>query len=221
MKLPAQGLYAITSDAICRDAATLLKSVAAALRGGAAIIQYRDKINDADTCRLQAQQLLALCREAKVPLILNDGPASLALALGVDGMHLGLSDGDLAAARRLAPQLLMGATCGASLQQALSAARAGADYVAFGAFYPSLNKPNASRASVAELSRARAALSLPICAIGGITADNAPPLIAAGADFIAVIGGVFDAPDIEAAARRYVELFAKTAHQQKPTLHNY
>lgn len=207
MKLPARGLYAITSDAICRDAATLLRSVEAALRGGAAIIQYRDKHNDAATRHHLAVQLQALCREGGVPLIFNDGPASEVLRLGLDGMHLGVADGDLAAARREASQVVIGATCGPSLERALAAAKAGADYVAFGAFHPTATKPNAPRADWALLSAARAALSLPICAIGGITPDNAPPLIAAGADFIAAVGGVFDTPDIEAAARRYAALF--------------
>ncbi|MES2682769.1 MAG: thiamine phosphate synthase [Pseudomonadota bacterium] len=205
--LPPRGLSVITSDALCRDADTLLRGVTAALRGGAVIVQYRDKLNDAATRLAQARRLQALCREAGVPLIINDGPAALVAAEGFDGMHLGLDDGDLAAARRLAPQALIGATCGASLPRALVAVQAGASYVAFGAFHPSDTKPLAAAAPISLLREARAALSLPICAIGGITPDNAQPLIEAGADYIAAIGGVFGVPDIEAAARRYSDLF--------------
>ena len=205
--LPARGLYAITSDALCRDAATLLRGVTAALRGGAVILQYRDKINDAPTRLAHARALQALCREAGVPLIINDGPAGLVADEGFDGMHLGLDDGDLAAARRLAPGAVIGATCGASLSRAQTAVQAGASYVAFGAFHPSGTKPLAAPAPLALLRKARAALDLPLCAIGGITPENASPLIEAGASYVAAIGGVFGAADIEAAARRYADLF--------------
>lgn len=208
-RLPRCGLYVITADAICSDVATLLGSVTAALRGGAVMVQYRDKRNALATRQHYARQLQALCREAGVPLILNDGPAEQVIALGLDGMHLGLTDGDLAAARRSAPQALLGATCGATLERAEAAVRAGADYLAFGAFYPSTTKPHAPLATLSLLREARAKYQLPLCAIGGITPENAAPLIAAGADYIAAIGGVFDAPDIEAAASRYARLFIR------------
>lgn len=205
--LPPRGLYAITSDALCRDRATLLRGVTAAIRGGAVIVQYRDKVNDAPTRLGHASALQALCREAGVPLILNDGPASQVADEGFDGMHLGLDDGDLRMARRAAPYALLGATCGQSLLRAQHAVEAGADYLAFGAFHPSGSKPLAAIAPLSLLGEARRVLSLPICAIGGITPQNAPPLIEAGAAYIAVIGGVFGAGDIELAARSYSELF--------------
>ena len=205
--LPARGLYAITSDALCRDSVTLLRGVTAALRGGAVIVQYRDKLNDTATRLHHARRLQALCREAAVPLIINDGPAALVADEGFDGLHLGLDDGDLQLASRRAPAALLGATCGQSLERAQAAVQAGASYVAFGAFHPSGTKPLASIAPLALLQDARRTLALPICAIGGITPANAPELIEAGADYIAAIGGVFGAENIEAAARRYSVLF--------------
>ena len=206
--LPARGLYAITSEAVCSEPARLLRAVAAALHGGAKLIQYRDKRSDAITRRCNAQLLQALCREAAVPLLINDGPVEFVVQGGFDGMHLGSSDGDLAPARAQCPQTLIGATCGQSLARAEAAVQAGASYVAFGAFYPSATKPDAQHAPLALLTAARTALTVPICAIGGITPANAAPLIAAGAHYIAAIEGVFGAPDIEAAARAYARLFA-------------
>lgn len=206
--LPICGLYAITSEAICNEPARLRRAVEAALRGGAKLIQYRDKHNPADVRQRNAQSLQALCREAAVPLLINDGPAAFVAQGGFDGMHLGSSDGDLAAARLQCPQAVIGATCGQSLARAVTAVQAGASYVAFGAFYPSSTKPAALPAPLSLLGEARAALAVPICAIGGITPANAAPLIAAGAHYIAAIEGVFGAPDMEAAARAYARLFA-------------
>lgn len=207
MLLPARGLYAITSAAICRDQATLLAAVTKALRGGAVLLQYRDKLNDLATRRRYAQALQSLCREARVPLILNDGPADEVAAAGLDGLHLGVSDGELTAARRLLPSALIGATCGQSLERALAAQAAGASYAAFGAFHPSATKPLAAIAPLSLLGEARNTLQIPLCAIGGITPQNAAPLIAAGAHYIAAVEGVFAAADIEAAARDYARLF--------------
>ena len=207
MQLPSRGLYAITSAAICRDTSTLLRAVGQAIDGGAVLVQYRDKLNDAAVRHRHAQQLQALCRERGVPLLINDGPAAEVAAAGYDGMHLGEQDGAVAEARRLCPAAVIGATCGHALQRALEAQSAGASYVAFGAFYPSATKPLAARAAPELLMRARRELQLPLCAIGGITPDNAAPLIAAGAHYIAAVEGVFAAADITAAARRYAQLF--------------
>ncbi len=207
MKLPPRGLYAITSAAICVDTATLLTAVAQALDGGAVLLQYRDKRNDAATRQHHAQALQALCRERGVPLILNDGPAADVAAWQLDGMHLGESDGAVAAARARCPAAIIGATCGQSLQRAREAAAAGANYVAFGAFHRSSTKPLAPLAPVALLAEARRELALPLCAIGGITPLNAAPLIAAGAAYIAAVDGVFAAADIRAAAAAYTRLF--------------
>lgn len=205
--LPSGGLYAITPDSLCRSEQSLLRAVEAALRGGAVMVQYRDKVNDAETRLRQARRLQALCREASVPFLLNDGPALTVAASGFDGLHLGQSDGDLLAARLAAPSAWIGVTCGQSLAKALTAEQSGANYIAFGAFYHSTTKPLAARAPVELLQQARHTTTLPICAIGGITPENAAPLIQAGADYIAAISGLFSAGDIESAARAYSSLF--------------
>jgi len=202
-KLPAGGLYAITDG----PRPDLLAACAAALRGGATLLQYRDKSRDHARRRSEAEALAALCAPAGVPLIVNDD-VELAAAVGA-GVHLGEHDGDVARARaRLGARAVIGVSCYDSLERARTLAGEGADYLAFGAFFPSPTKPNARRATPALLQSART-LQRPLVAIGGITPDNAPALIAAGADFVAAISGVFAATDPAAAARRYCELFHK------------
>ena len=202
-----RGLYAITSEVICADTPLLLRSVEAALKGGAVLIQYRDKKTDAAAKREKSLRLLELCRRHDVPLIINDD-ATLAAAVGADGVHLGRSDGSIVVARKLlGPTAIIGATCGNSLERAQQAQAAGASYVGFGRFFESRTKPEAPPAELELLGRARATLPLPLCAIGGLTPDNAGSVIAAGADLIAAVGGVFDTPDIEAAAQAYTKLF--------------
>ena len=199
---PSQGLYAITDG----PRPDLLAAAAAALRGGTALLQYRDKSGDDAQRRAEAEALLGLCRQHDVPLIINDD-VELAAHIGADGVHLGQSDAAIASARqRLGADAIIGASCYASLDRARQLAAAGATYLAFGAFFPSATKPHAQRASPDLLREARV-LALPLVAIGGITPDNALPLLAAGADFIAVVSGVFGAPDPESAAGRYSELF--------------
>lgn len=202
-----RGLYAITSEAICADAAILPRRVEAALKGGAVLIQYRDKKSDAATKRDKAIRLLELCRRYRVPLIINDDTA-LATAIGADGVHLGRSDGTVVEARRqLGAQAIVGATCGNSLERAQAAIAQGASYVGFGRFFESRTKPEAPPAEIELLGRARAQLQVPICAIGGLTPDNAGRVITAGADLVAAVGGVFGALDIEATAHTYAKLF--------------
>lgn len=204
---PLAGLYAITSDALCADAERLSAGVAAALRGGARVLQYRDKRADAATRRERATALLALCRAHGAVFIVNDD-WPLAAAIGADGVHLGASDGDLRTARAaLGGGALIGASCGPSLARAHAAAAAGASYLAFGRFYPSRSKPDAAQAEPAVLRAARQELALPLCAIGGITPTEVAALRAAGADLIAAIDGLFgtlDPQHIEAQARAYV-----------------
>ncbi|NKF22225.1 thiamine phosphate synthase [Solimonas marina] len=203
MTVPS-GLYAITPDALVDDDARLMTAVAAALRGGASLIQYRDKRSDAARRHANAAALNALCREAGALLVINDDTA-LAAAVGAAGVHLGASDGSLAAARaQLGPDAVIGATCGNSLERARAAVAAGASYVAFGRFFASKTKPDAPPAELATLAAAHAALDAPICAIGGLTPDNLGPVARSGATLIAAIDGVFGAADIEAAARAYV-----------------
>ena len=201
-RLRGRGLYVITDG----PRPDLLDVVAQALAGGARLVQYRDKTTD-DARRLaEARALQALCAERGIPMIVNDD-IELARAVGADGVHLGEDDGDVVAARSaLGPQAIIGVSCYDSLERALLLAAAGADYVAFGAFFPSPTKPDAQRASP-DLLRQSAALGVPRVAIGGITSDNGGSLIDAGADFLAVISAVFGAPDVQAAAERFARLF--------------
>lgn len=192
-----RGLYLISPDDT--DTRRLLARVAEVLPG-AALLQYRNKSADARLRREQADALAQLCRTHGVPLIINDD-AALARAVGAGGVHLGEHDGELVAARALlGDDAIIGMSCYDDLSRANAAARAGASYIAFGAFFPSTTKPGARRASP-DLLRGSAQLGLPRVAIGGITPDNAHTLVEAGADLLAVIGGVFDAPDPAAAAR--------------------
>lgn len=200
-----RGLYAVTPDE--PDTARLLGKVRAALEGGIAVLQYRHKGASAALRREQAAQLLPLCRAAKVPLIINDD-MELACAIEADGAHLGGEDGDLAAARaHLGPHKLLGSSCYGSIERALAAKVLGADHIAFGAMFPSLTKPHAKQPPIEIFTQARERVGLPAVAIGGITLENAPKLIAAGAHAIAVITALFDAPDITARAREFNRLF--------------
>lgn len=200
-----RGLYLITPDD--DDDARLLDRVAAALRARPALLQYRNKSLSPARKHNQAHAIAALCRKHAVPLIVNDDP-DLALAIGAQGVHLGRTDVPLAEARALlGVQAIIGVSCAADLEQARRAAVQGADYLAFGAFFPTARKPQAPRATPELLARA-AALGLPRVAIGGINHTNAADLIAAGADLIAVIGAVFDSDDPYGAATRLQSLFA-------------
>ena len=201
---PSRGLYAITPDE--PDTNRLLARVETVLRAGASWLQYRNKAASEDLRAEQALALQSLCSRFKVPLIINDDWA-LAAAVGAAGAHLGEDDGELALARHeLGAGAILGASCYNDLKLARQAAFAGATYIAFGAFFASPTKPNARQASP-DLLREAAALGLPRVAIGGITPDNARPLLEAGADLIAVISGVFEAPDPTAATRAYLSCF--------------
>ncbi|MEN1956910.1 thiamine phosphate synthase [Luteimonas changyuni] len=199
----ARGLYLLTPDE--PDTSRLLARVSAVL-AKAALLQYRNKLADATLARAQIAALLPLCRERGVPLLINDD-WRLALACGADGVHLGEGDGDIRAAREaLGGRAIIGASCYDSLRHAERAAAAGADYLAFGAFFPSPTKPLARRATPGLLHSA-AKFGLPRVAIGGVTPDNARIVVDAGADLVAVISGVFDAPDPVAAAQSYLQAF--------------
>jgi thiamine-phosphate pyrophosphorylase len=198
MKL--RGLYAITPE--LADTQTLLRSVAQALEGGIAMLQYRRKGGQQID---EAKTLARMCREHDVPFVVNDDFA-LALDCGADGAHLGRDDGELAAARAKLGGRLLGASCYASLAAARGAVAAGADYIAFGSVFSSPTKPAAVRAPLTLFGEARA-LGVPLVAIGGITLQNTPQLIAAGADSVAVISDLFEAPDIAERARAYGMLF--------------
>jgi thiamine-phosphate pyrophosphorylase len=206
------GLYAVTPGREDTDA--LARDVQAALRGGARAVQYRNKGADPVLRVLQASRLAAICRRAGALLIVNDS-VDLARESGADGVHLGRDDGDVASARRaLGPGKCIGVSCYDDLRRARQAAQEGADYVAFGSFFPSTTKPGAVRAPLRLLRDASAGLDVPVVAIGGIEAANAGTLIEAGADAIAVISALFDAPDVERAARRLSSLFDQAAIQE-------
>jgi len=203
-----RGLYAVTPDE--PDTRRLIAKVRLALAGGAAAVQYRNKPAGPPLRRLQAAALTEICREAGVPLIVNDD-LPLALEVGAAGVHLGREDGELADARnRLGPGKLLGASCYDRIDLAVAAAGGGADYVAFGAMFASPTKPAARRAPLTLLEEARRRTGLPVVAIGGITLDNAGAVVAAGADGLAVITALFAADDIAARARAFQELFRRT-----------
>jgi thiamine-phosphate pyrophosphorylase len=199
------GLYAITPDESRTD--ILVRKVGQALRGGASLVQYRNKTAAAELRLEQGRALAALCRDAGAAFIVNDDLA-LALALDADGVHLGGDDGNLAAARQCLGQgKLLGASCYNRIEVAEAAVQAGVDYLAFGSVFSSGTKPGAARAPLALFAEARRSFGLPLVAIGGITRENAPQVYAAGADAVAVISAVFDAGDIAASAAVFAQLY--------------
>ena len=203
MSFPVRGLYAITQTDN-KSADCIINEVVAALKGGAVVVQYRDK-NPLDAIYL-ASQLLKVCREYGVPLLINDD-VDLAVKVGADGVHLGREDGAIAEARkRLGAEAIIGVSCYNFIEQALEAQEQGATYAAFGRFYPSLSKPLASPAEFDTLRKAKFLLDIPVVAIGGILPENGGQLLAAGAGLLAVIGGLFDNQP-EQSARAYRALF--------------
>lgn len=192
MKL--RGLYAITPDPLA------LQSVEQALKGGAALLQYRRKKRDV----AEAREVVALAHRYGVPVVVNDD-VELALEVNADGAHLGREDGDLAGARKRLGARILGASCYNDFELAKAAVKAGASYVAFGSVFASPTKPAAVRAPLTLFSRD---LGVPLCAIGGITLHNASQVIEAGAQLLAVLSDLFDAPDIARRAAEYRKLFA-------------
>ncbi len=200
-----QGLYAITDSRL--SGKQLVESMEAAVAGGVRILQYRDKSTDSGRRKQEAAALRQLCRQHGILFFINDD-VELARQVDADGVHIGQSDTRLPAARQqLGADKLIGVSCNNQLEWALAAQQQGADYVAFGRFFPSTTKPEAPQAELSLLEQARQQLELPIAAIGGITPENAGQLRQAGADMLAVINGIFGQPDIEAAARRLSRYF--------------
>lgn len=213
-----RGLYVITDPALIPGTA-LAERVSAALAGGAVLVQYRDKDADPAERSARARAVLARCRASGVPLLINDD-LDLASAIGADGVHLGRDDADPAQARlRLGRQALIGVSCYNLLARAEAAAAAGADYVAFGRFFPSRTKPHAIQADAGLLRQARR-LGVPVAAIGGIDGSNGGALVAAGADLLAVIHGVFGQPDVTAAARAIAALFSRNNAREVQASHS-
>jgi len=202
------GLYAITDSRLLAGG-KLLPYAEAALQGGVRLLQYRDKSGEDSRRRHEAEALRELCRRHGAQLLINDD-LELAMRLGV-GVHLGQEDGSLSAARALlGPEAIIGATCHGQLELAERAAAEGASYLAFGRFFDSSTKPGAPPASPELLEEARARFSQPLVAIGGMTLDNAPGLIARGAAMVAVIHALFGAEnpaEVERRARAFSRLF--------------
>ncbi|KAF1004189.1 MAG: Thiamine-phosphate synthase [Luteibacter sp.] len=203
-RLHGKGVYAIT-DGPRHD---LIATVEAALAGGARLLQYRDKTNDTDRRRREADELSRICARYEVPFIVNDDVELAKLTGG--GVHLGREDMSIAQARAiLGPGAIIGVSCYGSLERARELAPQGVDYLAFGAMYPSSTKPHAPVAAHDVVTQVKA-LGLPVVAIGGLTPDNAGVVIDAGADYIAVVSAIFAAPDIQSATRRFADLFTGT-----------
>ena len=199
------GLYAVTPD--LADTEALLAKTQAALAGGARWLQYRNKVATAILRLQQAAALRELCRHHGAHLIVNDH-VDLAREIDADGVHVGAEDASVTAARAaLGPHKVIGASCYDNLRKGVAAAAQGADYIAFGSFFASSIKPGAVRAPLSILAAARQQFTVPLIAIGGITLANARAVIDAGADAIAVISALFDAPDIAGAAREFCRLF--------------
>ena len=212
-RLPSHGLYAITDSALHTGRA-LEQAVTRAIAGGAQMIQYRDKSNDADRRHAEAAMLVHVCRRHGVPMIVNDD-VELALLTDADGVHVGRDDADLSTARsRLGNDYIIGVSCYNQVGLAEAAQHNGADYVAFGSMFSSTTKPDATRAEIATVESARGRIHLPIVAIGGITPENGASLLDAGADLLAVVRGVFGHDDPTECAREYAQLFARHAQDE-------
>lgn len=209
-----RGLYLVTPD--WDDTARLLDVTRAALDAGAAMVQYRHKQASPEQRREQGAALLALCRRYSRPLIINDH-LDLCLTLGADGLHVGGTDLSVADARAaLGPDPIVGASCYGDLALAHAAWRAGASYVAFGGFYPSPVKRYSFVTAPSLVAEARARIDLPVVVIGGMTPENAAPLVALGADMVAAITSVYGEDDPGEATRRFDALYASTAQKAAP-----
>lgn len=208
LPMPKHGLYAITQTEN-QSIDAILTQTQAVLRGGAKIVQYRDK--KPIDARLLAKALVQLCHQFEVPLIINDD-VELALAVGADGVHLGESDGSIQQARvELGGNAIIGVSCYNNIERAFDAQRQGANYVAFGRFFASSTKPLAAPAQLETLTKAKKMMTIPVVAIGGILPENGRDLIHAGADILAVIGGLMT-KEPELSARNYDDLFALKLH---------
>jgi thiamine-phosphate pyrophosphorylase len=200
-----RGLYLVTPD--WDDTEKLLQATELAVRGGVALLQYRHKFASPALRQEQASALLLLCRRHNIPLVINDF-LDLCIDIDADGIHVGGTDASVADMRAaLGTQKIVGASCYGSLELAQSAAQAGASYIAFGGFYPSKVKKYPVTTAPDIVRQAKAQFSLPCVVIGGMTCENATPLVAQGADMVAAISSVYLAADQQAAAREFADLF--------------
>ncbi|MFJ3044243.1 thiamine phosphate synthase [Herbaspirillum chlorophenolicum] len=200
-----RGLYIVTPD--WDDTAQLLAATELALQNGAALVQYRHKTAAPQRRREQAEALLGLCRQYKAPLVINDH-VDLCLEIDADGIHVGGTDSSIAEVRKaVGPDKIVGASCYGTLELAHAAYRDGASYVAFGGFYPSRVKKYDFRTAPDIIAQSKREIPLPVVVIGGITLENAPPLVAQGADMVAVISSVYLVPQGERKTRQLADLY--------------
>lgn len=204
-KITERGLYAIT-DCEHHSPSKVIETSEKILAAGISLLQYRHKGSDHNEVIKLGKQLVSLCHQYNTPFIMNDNP-DIAETLGADGIHLGKEDGRLADVRAKYPEMLIGISCYNDLQRAIKAEKEGADYIAFGAFYPTAIKPNAVTASPETMLEAKSKLKIPVVAIGGITPENGKTLIEHGADFLAVISGLYSDPDPANKTKIYNSLF--------------
>jgi len=204
------GLYLITDPCWGEQ---LVNKVESALQGGCRLVQYRNKNASAPQAAAESRELLALCRRYKTPLLINDNP-SLAALIDADGVHIGQGDSDCRSARELlGPNKIIGVTCHSQLALAQEAQKAGADYVAFGRFFPSETKPEADQAPLSLIGEAKSQLRIPVVAIGGITLDNAPRIISLGADMLAVSHSLLSAEDCAHQTRAFAHYFSSSTRR--------
>jgi len=206
VKFEIKGLYAITDTANLSSEIMFAKTEEI-LRAGAKLLQYRNKQVDKDMRIAEAEKLLDLCRQYSVPLIINDDVV-LAVQTGADGVHLGKTDSSIADAREhMGDKAMIGCSCYNDLDRAQQAEKSGADYIAFGAFFPSPTKPEAAHATADIIQTAKQKFKLPVVAIGGITPENGQSLIKAGADMLAVISGLYESNDPFNITKQYINMF--------------
>jgi thiamine-phosphate pyrophosphorylase len=200
-----QGLYLVTPD--WDDTQKLLEITEQALRGGAALVQYRHKSASLALRREQAELLLELCHIYERPFVVNDY-VDLCIAIGADGVHVGGTDTSVAQVRAiLGPDKIVGASCYGDLQLARDAHQDGASYIAFGGFYPSRVKKYPVTTSFDIIAKSKIEIPLPSIVIGGMTCDNAAPLVAAGANMVAAISSIYTATDPMLAAQGFSALY--------------
>lgn len=208
MNMPSSGgIYAIT-DCENHPVEELLEKSEKILRVGISLFQYRNKSNEQHRKKELALALKSLCQNYKTPFIVNDD-LTLAKEISADGIHLGRNDPDIKAAREELGAKIIGISCYNDIDRAINAEAEGADYIAFGSFFSSRTKPDATQANIETLSKAKSSLQIPVVAIGGITPENGKELVNAKADFLAIISGLFSAADTSNTTRKYVNLFKK------------
>lgn len=206
MNMPSTGgIYAIT-DCENITADELLNKTESILSVGVALFQYRNKTEDQKNKRALAIELQSLCQQYKTPFIVNDD-LKLAKEIAADGIHLGQHDTDIDTARGVLGDKIIGISCYNDFNRAVIAEQSGADYIAFGSFFPSATKPGAAKANIELIIKSKEKFNIPVVAIGGITPENGKQLINAKVDFLAVINGIYSTDDAATSTLAYNNLF--------------